>query len=431
MDSVDLTLSLCTAIYDMVENTKANKDRCQRVTQRVKSLEDLVRTIQQRGTGQISPTVDKALRDLSDTLLFAKDIILKFGKTKGVKSFLNNKNLEEQFSKVNERLTDNFQILSGALQIEQGNILFRVYECVAVPKQAEGQPVTSGMAPLHLPMPTAPMPAPMATALMPAPMATAPMPPPMPGVPMPSPMATAPMPPPMPRVPMPSPMATAPMPPHMPIAPMPAPMATAPMPPHMPRVPMPPPMPTAPMPHPMSMTSPTTPMPHPMSMNSPTTPMPHPMSMNSPTTPMPHPMSMTSPTTPMPHPMSMTSPTTLMPPPMSMTSPTAAMPPPMSLSSPTAAMPPPLPAHHQTPVSVQCIRPPTMPVRCVMSPMQMSSPMNTRPLTGTMAQMPLSTNIVSQHVRAAVSSVVVSPNTASMPLTRPVVINTINTYALR
>ncbi|XP_070764059.1 YLP motif-containing protein 1-like [Enoplosus armatus] len=186
MDYVDQILSICSTIYKMAENVKANKERCQRVTQRVQALQELVLTIKQRGPGQISATVENALKELSKTLDAAKEMMVKYSRTKPVMNFLKSSRHEEKFCKVNERLTDNFQVLSGALQIEQGNMLSKVFETVAGKRQDEeyciGQPPTSPTAPMPLPRtmpvfnPTAPMPLP---GTMPVSSPTAPMPPPV------------------------------------------------------------------------------------------------------------------------------------------------------------------------------------------------------------------------------------------------------------
>ncbi|GLD61693.1 vegetative cell wall protein gp1-like protein [Lates japonicus] len=296
MDNIELILSICSTIYQAVENTKANKDRCQRVAQRVKALEELVLTIKQRGPGQISPTVDKALRELWGTLLYARDLITKYSKIKGVKGFLKSKNHEEQFATVNEKLTDNLQVLSGALQIEHGNILYRVYESVTGMRLDEVQPLTSS---------------------------------------------------------------TTSMPPSM-----------------------------------MPMSSPTAPMAPYMSVSSPTAPMAPYMSVSSPTAPTAPPM----PTAPMPLAMSMSNPTPVYHP----TTPVQYVVPPQPVSVPTAA---------------------TVPVRCITTPMQVSRPMNSMLLTGSAAQIPVSTNFVSQHVPAPTSAIIMSPTTtapmAQMPFTSP------------
>lgn len=121
--NVELILSLCGTIYGLVEKVKANKDRCQRIATRVKALEELVLTIRQRGLCQVSTLVNNALRELHLTLSSAKALIMKYTETKTVINVLKFSINEDKFSKINERLNDNFQILSGALQIEQGDTL--------------------------------------------------------------------------------------------------------------------------------------------------------------------------------------------------------------------------------------------------------------------------------------------------------------------
>ncbi|XP_023276149.1 programmed cell death 6-interacting protein-like [Seriola lalandi dorsalis] len=175
MENVELILSLCYTIYQRVENIKSNKERCQRVAQRVQDLEALVLTIKQRGPGQISAPVHQALKDLIVTLNSAKEIMMTFSQTTGFKSFLKSSNHEEKFCRMNDRLNDNFQVLFGALQVEQGNILQKVYECVARPE--EERPLTSPIAPMPPPTPTAPMYPPTPTAPLPL---TMPMSNPMP-----------------------------------------------------------------------------------------------------------------------------------------------------------------------------------------------------------------------------------------------------------
>nr|XP_046251428.1 arp2/3 complex-activating protein rickA-like [Scatophagus argus] len=220
MDIVDFVLNMSSVILKMVDNAKANKDRLQRVAQRVKALQELVLTIKQRGSGQISFTVGNALRELSATLTCAKQVMEKYSQSKPVMNFLKSTIHEDKFYKINERLTDNFQILSGALQIEQGNVLHKVYETVSGRRQDEAtMPPMPPMPPMPVSSPTAPMPP------MPVSSPTAPMPP------MPVSSPTAPMPPmpiygpTAPMSPMPMSGPTAPMPPmpiYGPTAPMPS-----------------------------------------------------------------------------------------------------------------------------------------------------------------------------------------------------------------
>lgn len=123
MDIVEPILSIASQIYTLVENVKANKKRCWRVCDRVKALEGLVKSIKQP-----SSEVEKPLRELSLTLQSAQELIRKYTSANLVERILNSSNHEEEFNSVNERLNDAFQVLSGALQVEQGNMLHEVFK---------------------------------------------------------------------------------------------------------------------------------------------------------------------------------------------------------------------------------------------------------------------------------------------------------------
>ncbi|XP_004566214.1 mixed lineage kinase domain-like protein isoform X1 [Maylandia zebra] len=123
MDFVDPILSIASQIYDLVENVKANKKRCRRVCNRVKALEKLVKSIK-----RTPPGVEKPLRELSVTLQSAQELIRKYASANLVERILNSSNHGDEFNSVNERLNDAFQVLSGALQVEQGNMLYEVFK---------------------------------------------------------------------------------------------------------------------------------------------------------------------------------------------------------------------------------------------------------------------------------------------------------------
>lgn len=172
---MDLIDPICTAIsviitlVEKIETTKANKERCQRIAQRIRLLEEMVLTIKQRGPDQISNIVCKSLNELWYSLISAKDLITIFSQTNNLKSFVLSKTHEEQFCKVNERLTENLQALSGALHIEQGHILFEVH------KSLSRQTSVSSSALVPPPTPTSPTAPPTPFAQMPLPMPAAPM----------------------------------------------------------------------------------------------------------------------------------------------------------------------------------------------------------------------------------------------------------------
>ncbi|XP_005946795.1 uncharacterized protein LOC102297996 [Haplochromis burtoni] len=179
MDYAERILSLTTTIKKMVDTMKSNKECCSRIADRVQAVEGLVLNIRQSDPSQISDTVDGALRELYVILNSAKDLMAKFSQTKSVKGFFKSGSIEEKFSEVNQRLTENFQVLSGALQIEHTTMLQKVYK--AVSRQNTEEEVCSMMANTGLTTPMFP-PAPVSSPTVPmlpfAPMSspTVPMP---------------------------------------------------------------------------------------------------------------------------------------------------------------------------------------------------------------------------------------------------------------
>ncbi|XP_073328416.1 mixed lineage kinase domain-like protein [Pagrus major] len=128
MNYVEPILSIASRIYTLVENVKASRERCRRVSERVGALERLVRSIKQRGQAQTSDNVEQALEELHITLTSAEEFIMKFAKANRVERILKSSSHGDEFNSVNERLNDAFQVLSGALQVEQGDTLFKVFE---------------------------------------------------------------------------------------------------------------------------------------------------------------------------------------------------------------------------------------------------------------------------------------------------------------
>lgn len=137
MDSIDIIVSIASQIYSLVENVKANKKRCRRVCDRVKALEHLVKSIEQRETGQTSADVERCLKELSFTLQSAKEVMEKYSGESLVKRVLSCGSHEDEFSSLNDRLDDAFQVLSGSLQVEHGNVLLKVFEKSTREKQDE------------------------------------------------------------------------------------------------------------------------------------------------------------------------------------------------------------------------------------------------------------------------------------------------------
>ncbi|KAK9516152.1 hypothetical protein VZT92_024105 [Zoarces viviparus] len=118
---VDMALSLCSTIYQMADNAKTNKGNCQQVAQRVKALEGLVVAIKKKERDGFSPTVENALKDLCSTLKSAKTLMKKLSQSNNLRGLMKSGKDEDHFSNVDERLIDNFQVLSGVFLIDHGN----------------------------------------------------------------------------------------------------------------------------------------------------------------------------------------------------------------------------------------------------------------------------------------------------------------------
>ncbi|TKS73109.1 hypothetical protein D9C73_007187 [Collichthys lucidus] len=112
----------------MAENVNTNKEHCQQIAQRVRSLEDLVLNIKQRRSRRMS-AVD-ALKELCITLYSAQTLLMKFNQTRGFVGLVKSISYGDKLKDVDKRLSDHLHILSGAPLIEQGNMLNKVFETV-------------------------------------------------------------------------------------------------------------------------------------------------------------------------------------------------------------------------------------------------------------------------------------------------------------
>nr|XP_040018983.1 mixed lineage kinase domain-like protein [Gasterosteus aculeatus aculeatus]XP_040018984.1 mixed lineage kinase domain-like protein [Gasterosteus aculeatus aculeatus] len=136
MEIVKEITSIAKKIYSLVEKVKANKKRSQRVGLRVKALDDLVRSIKKEQSGRCKE-VKKCLTELSCTLTTAKELIQSYTEATWVKRLVKVGSHKDEFNCVNDRLTDAFQNLSGALQVEQSIVQHRVFELVSRMKEDE------------------------------------------------------------------------------------------------------------------------------------------------------------------------------------------------------------------------------------------------------------------------------------------------------
>ncbi|XP_075995632.1 uncharacterized protein LOC142989820 [Genypterus blacodes] len=178
MDFIDPIVSLTKAIYNLAENAKANKERCQRIVQKVKALENLVLKLKQRAPGQISDHVMQTLQLLCITLNSARDLIYRYTQdSKGkMKSLVKSGSHGDKFNKMNEELSEALMVLSAVLHVEQGDMLCKMYESVQDYKsvsgeklheeQNPGQLVSTAKAPMTVSSPPASVPLPSTVAPM-------------------------------------------------------------------------------------------------------------------------------------------------------------------------------------------------------------------------------------------------------------------------
>ncbi|TDH10000.1 hypothetical protein EPR50_G00092270 [Perca flavescens] len=137
MDIVEPILSIALTIYDLVEKVKANKKQCYRVRDRVKALENVVKSIRTQKQGQTSADLKRTLQELSTTLDSATVLIEKFTSSTWVKRVLQSSNHQDEFQSLNERLNDAFQVLSLNLAVDQKEMLIKVFDQTSREKEDE------------------------------------------------------------------------------------------------------------------------------------------------------------------------------------------------------------------------------------------------------------------------------------------------------
>ncbi|XP_061139485.1 nascent polypeptide-associated complex subunit alpha, muscle-specific form isoform X2 [Syngnathus typhle] len=122
LGSAESILSLCGDVYKMVQTAKSNKTQCQQVADRVRTLEKMVLSIKQR-PDSVSPDVKSALIDLARSLKNATELMGKVSKANALVKVLNSGNNESKFQEVSQKLNQDMQVLSMALQISHGDTL--------------------------------------------------------------------------------------------------------------------------------------------------------------------------------------------------------------------------------------------------------------------------------------------------------------------
>lgn len=165
MAVLDIALNMCERLYCMIMAMKGNKERSERLSKRVKALQTLILTIKESGPAHISSLLLSALQELRTSLACAEVMLIKYSKTKGIKSLVKSNSFEGKFQDMNQRLNENYFTLSGALQAEHREVLHKVYQTVSGGKTNQ-EPRSS------------PAPPPLSVLLPQPPTVTVPVPPP-------------------------------------------------------------------------------------------------------------------------------------------------------------------------------------------------------------------------------------------------------------
>lgn len=118
MDIIDPILGIAEKLYSLCGEVKANKKRCQRLAQRIKALEELVREVKVKGLGQKPSLVKNVLCELKLTLENAQDMVEKYASAKYMNRVLKAYKQGEEFESLTMRLYDSAQVLSLALQVD-------------------------------------------------------------------------------------------------------------------------------------------------------------------------------------------------------------------------------------------------------------------------------------------------------------------------
>ncbi|KAM4619016.1 mixed lineage kinase domain-like protein [Polymixia lowei] len=137
MEFVEPILGVVQAIFKLAQEVKANKKRCLRLAKRVSALGELVQKISDRGPDNITPDVENSLNELTVTLNLGKCLVKKYTTSNFLKRMVIAHDGGEEFGCLYDCLTETYQVLSLALQVEQGSKLHQIFELTS--QQAEDE----------------------------------------------------------------------------------------------------------------------------------------------------------------------------------------------------------------------------------------------------------------------------------------------------
>ncbi|XP_015285204.1 PREDICTED: mixed lineage kinase domain-like protein isoform X1 [Gekko japonicus] len=119
MDTVKNILGAAQAIYAQYERVKCCKCQSRRLVERIRILMRPIKTLQAQPTKTVSPQLEGLLQKLLRSLEKAKRLLEKYSHQNWMQKFLKASEALEEFSNVNEQLSDAAEGLSLLLQVEQ------------------------------------------------------------------------------------------------------------------------------------------------------------------------------------------------------------------------------------------------------------------------------------------------------------------------
>nr|XP_056718310.1 mixed lineage kinase domain-like protein [Euleptes europaea] len=119
MDTVMNILGVAQAIYAQYERVKCCKCQSRRLVERIQILMRPIKTFQAQPTKTVSPQLEEMLQKLLSSLEKAKRLLVKYSHQNWMQKFLKANEALEEFSSVNEHLSDAAEGLSLLLQVEQ------------------------------------------------------------------------------------------------------------------------------------------------------------------------------------------------------------------------------------------------------------------------------------------------------------------------
>ncbi|XP_077166726.1 mixed lineage kinase domain-like protein [Paroedura picta] len=119
MDYVKNILSAAQAIYAQYERVKCCKLQSRRLAERVHILMQPIKTLQAQPNKKVSPQLEKVLRQLLRSLEKARGLLEKYTHQNWMQKLMKASEALEEFSRVNEELSDAAGGLSLLLQVEQ------------------------------------------------------------------------------------------------------------------------------------------------------------------------------------------------------------------------------------------------------------------------------------------------------------------------